>query len=362
MATEVAYMSARETALKWGISQRRVAILCAENRIDNAMMVGNVWVIPATATKPLDAREVRAKCTDSSEQFAKPFLKWVGGKGQLLKEISKYYPFVDRKITKYAEPFVGGGAVLFDILNKFVLEEVYISDINAELINTYKTIRDDAENLIVKLQNLENDFLPKDQDERKKHFLEKREKFNFLKINGNETDNLEKAALMIYLNKTCFNGLYRVNRQGLYNVPMGAYKNPLICDAENLRRVSQKLQNVKIMNADYRESINFIDKKTFVYFDPPYRPLNTTSNFTAYANEIFNDKEQLELAEYVKILNERGAKIVASNSDPKNEDKSDNFFEDAYAGQKIQRVSANRMVNSKATSRGKISELLITNF
>ena len=140
------YMSAREAADKWGISQRRVAILCSENRIDNAAMVGNMWIIPATAEKPIDARTTRYSQSDSKK--VKPFLKWAGGKGQLLSEIEKYYPFADRKITKYAEPFVGGGAVLFDILGKYELEAVYISDINAELINTYRIIRDDIDELI----------------------------------------------------------------------------------------------------------------------------------------------------------------------------------------------------------------------
>ena len=159
-------MSAREAADKWGISQRRVAVLCSKNRIANAEMIGNMWVMPSNAEKPIDARSTRYNKSD--EKTVKPFLKWAGGKGQLLKEIEKYYPFEDYNITKYAEPFVGGGAVLFDILNKYDLKEFYISDINAELINTYFIIRDDINALIEMLLRLQNDFVPLDTDERKK--------------------------------------------------------------------------------------------------------------------------------------------------------------------------------------------------
>ena len=199
------FMSAREAAEKWGISQRRVAVLCSENRIDNATMVGNMWIILTTAEKPIDARSIRYSKAD--EKKIKPFLKWAGGKGQLLSEIEKYYPFKSGKITKYAEPFVGGGAVLFDILSKYNLDAVYISDINAELINTYRIIRDDIDELIDMLMAMQNEFVPMDTDDRKAYYLAKREHFNDLKVNGNENINIEKAALMIFLNKTCFNGL-----------------------------------------------------------------------------------------------------------------------------------------------------------
>ena len=310
------FMSAREAADKWGISQRRVAVLCAENRIENATMVGNMWIIPATAQKPIDARSIRYAKSDGKK--IKPFLKWAGGKNQLLSEIEKYYPFGDKKITKYAEPFVGGGAVLFDVLGKYDLREVYISDINAELINAYRIIRDDIDDLVSMLVNMQSEFVPMDTGHRKVYYLTKRERFNDLKVNGNESINIEKAALMIFLNKTCFNGLYRVNKKGMFNVPMGSYKNPLICDEENLKAVSEKLQNVTIVCGDYRESATFIDDSTFVYFDPPYRPITDTANFTAYTENLFNDKEQIELARFVDDMHRKGAKIVISNSDPKN--------------------------------------------
>lgn len=355
------YMSAKEAAEKWGISQRRVAVLCSENRVEEATMVGNMWIIPKNAKKPVDARSLRY--FDFSDITVKPFLKWAGGKGQLIKEIEAYYPFDKLKeINKYAEPFVGGGAVLFDILSKYNLKEVYISDINEELINTYCTIRDDVEELIKLLSTYQDAYLPLDSERRKEYYLKKRQRFNDLKIKVNKQSNIERASLMIFLNKTCFNGLYRVNRKGLFNVPMGSYKNPCICDSDNLKNVSNKLQKVKIVCGDYREAKDFVDENTFVYFDPPYRPLNDSSSFTAYTENLFNDENQVELAKFVSELDEKGARIVVSNSDPKNTNEDDDFFDKIYSNQIIKRVDATRMINSKASERGKIKELLISNF
>ncbi|EEO41419.1 DNA adenine methylase [Fusobacterium vincentii 4_1_13] len=292
----------------------------------------------------------------------KPFIKWVGGKGQLLPEINKLYPIeLGKNINKYAEIFLGGGAVLFDILSKYKLDEVYISDKNLELINTYKSIRDNVDILIKSLKEMEEQYIPLNNEDRKIYYYEKREEYNSLKINS-EVNNIEKAILFIFLNKTCFNGLYRVNKKGKFNVPMGAYKKPKICDEENLKNVSLTLRNVKIVYADYRESEKFIDDKTFVYIDPPYRPLNITSSFTSYTENDFNDKEQIELAEYINVLNKKGAKIVISNSDPKNNDIDDNFFDKLYKNYNINRVKATRMLNSNASLRGAINELLITNY
>ena len=292
----------------------------------------------------------------------KPFIKWVGGKGQLLPEINKLYPIeLGKTLNKYAAIFIGGGAVLFDILSKYRLDEVYISDKNLELINTYKSIRDNIDILIKSLKEMEEEYISLDDEDRKIYYYEKRQKYNKLKINIEE-NNIEKASLFIFLNKTCFNGLYRVNKKGEFNVPMGAYKNPKICDKKNLKNVSMALKNVKIIYADYRESKDFIDEKTFVYIDPPYRPLNTSSSFTSYTENDFSDKEQRELAEYINVLNKKGAKIVISNSDPKNNDIDDNFFDELYKNYNINRVKATRMLNSNASLRGAINELLITNY
>lgn len=352
-------MTAREAADKWGISQRRVAVLCSENRIENAARLGNMWIIPNNAEKPIDARSTRYNM--STDKCVKPFLKWAGGKGQLIREIEKYYPF-GSTITKYAEPFVGGGAVLFDILNKHKVNEIYISDTNAELINAYKIVRDRIDELIELLQTYQAEYIPLATEERKEYYMRKRESFNELKVNGNEKTNIEKAALMIFLNKTCFNGLYRVNKKGLFNVPMGSYKNPMICDEDNLRRVSCKLQNVTIVCGDYRKSRDFIDENTFVYFDPPYRPITDTASFTAYTENLFNDEKQIELARFVDEMHKKGAKIVVSNSDPKNSNTEDDFFDNIYKAHKIKRVEATRMINCNSEARGRIRELLISNY
>ncbi|MBQ4443032.1 MAG: DNA adenine methylase [Clostridia bacterium] len=354
----LSFMSAKEAAEKWDISQRRVAILCSEKRIDGAMMVGNMWIIPSTAEKPIDKRTVRYEKTKTVT--LKPFVKWVGGKSQLVDEIEKMLPSDGEKVlTKYAEPMVGGGALFFNILSKYDFEELYISDINAELINAYKAVKTDIDNLISKLNEMQMSFLPMDENGRKYFYYNIREKFNSTILSA-ETST-EKAAQFIFLNKTCFNGLYRVNRKGQFNVPMGAYKNPTICDDENLRNIHEALQNVTIVCGDYSLSKSFIDKDTFVYLDPPYRPISETSAFTSYNSESFDDNEQIRLAQFIDEINKLGAKIVLSNSDPKNVNEDDNFFDDLYRNYKINRVEASRAINSKGDKRGKINELLICN-
>lgn len=195
---------------------------------------------------------------------------------------------------------------------------------------------------------------------RKKYYYEKRNVYNGIKI-GDSID-IEKAALFIFLNKTCFNGLYRVNKSGLYNVPMGAYKNPCICDKENLLNVSRALENVIINCWNYLETEKIIDENTFVYVDPPYRPLPSSSSFTSYTNSPFGDKEQVELADFATRVKEKNARIILSNSDPKNVDVNDNFFDELYRNFIIKRVSATRMISSNSGSRGRINELLIRNF
>ena len=289
----------------------------------------------------------------------KPFIKWAGGKSQLLSEIRAKYP---SKIEKYCEPFVGGGAVLFDVLSTFQPKEIFINDINKELINTYKQIKENCAVLIQELAELQENYLSKSEEERKELFLEKRQRYNNLKVNGNEAENIEKAALFIFLNKTCFNGLYRVNSKGLFNVPFNNAKNPLLCDEENLNNCSKLLHNVTIHCGDYSSCFDFIDSKTFVYIDPPYRPLTATASFTAYSEYVFADSEQIALGNFVNEITEKGAKIVLSNSDPKNTNEEDNFFDDLYAHYEIERIYAKRMINCKATSRGAVRELLISNY
>ncbi len=282
----LSFMSAKEAAEKWNISQRRVSVLCSENRIDGAMMVGNMWIIPSTAEKPLDLRTVRYEKQQTVE--LKPFVKWVGGKSQLIDELEKMLPTDGEKVlTKYCEPMVGGGALFFNILSKYDFEELYISDINPELINAYQVIKNNVDRLIERLHEMQMLFLPMDENGRKYYYYSIRDKFNAIALS--EQTAIEKAAYFIFLNKTCFNGLYRVNRKGQFNVPMGAYKNPTICDEENLRNIHEALQNVTIVCGDYSLSKEFIDKNTFVYLDPPYRPISETSAFTSYNADVFDD-------------------------------------------------------------------------
>lgn len=292
------------------------------------------------------------------QSTAHPFVKWAGGKTQLLPEIRKHYP---HRIKKYCEPFVGGGAVLFDVLQKCRPEKVLVNDVNEELINTYLQIKTDCNLLIEQLSELQQDYKSQSLEKNKILFYEKRLRYNELKINRNDAENLEKAALFIFLNKTCFNGLYRVNKRGEFNVPFNNAKNPLICDEENLRACSELLQNVQMKTGDYSDCKDFIDSETFVYLDPPYRPLTQTSAFTSYSENGFSDKEQIELGNFIKEISEIGANILASNSDPKNTNKEDNFFDELYSNFEIKRISASRMINSNAKKRGAISELLISN-
>ena len=293
----------------------------------------------------------------------KPILKWAGGKTQLLADISNAYPdgFGDT-INKFVEPFVGGGAVLFDVLSKYQLEEVYISDINAELINMYIMVRDHIDELIEILSEYQRDYIALDTEGRKDYYYNKRDEYNLLIQNGQSQEGVESAALFIFLNRTCFNGLYRANRSGLFNVPTGDYANPLICNEANLRAVSEALVNVQIVCADYSASINHIDQNTLVYLDPPYRPLKGRDSFTSYTEQDFDDSCQKALAGFIEEIDARGAYIILSNSDPKNVDPDDDFFDDLFADYDIQRINAKRRINRNSDHRGYITELLIKNY
>ena len=289
----------------------------------------------------------------------KPFIKWAGGKGQLLHEIRKMYPKeLGKTITKYAEPFVGGGAVLFDILSSYNLEQIYISDINKNLINTYNIIKNNHKELVEILSYLENIYLSLNNEMQKEFYYQKRDEYNN-KINQYD---IHKAALFIFLNKTCFNGLYRVNRNNIFNVPAGKYKKPKIYSLENLSAIAHALKNIDIIAGSYTNVYSFADEKTFIYFDPPYRPLTNTSSFTSYTEYNFDDNEQINLAKFIEKLEKKGAYILLSNSDPHNIDEKDMFFDNLYYTKKINRIYAARMINSKGNSRGYISELLISNY
>lgn len=290
---------------------------------------------------------------------ARPFVKWVGGKTQLLDDIKKTLPrdLSRRNEMTYVEPFVGGGAVLFWILQEYPnITRAVINDINAELICTYRVIKYDVENLILELSRLQNEYLPLNEVDRKKYFLAQRERFN--EENNSE---VEIAALFIFLNRTCFNGLYRVNSKGKFNVPHGKYSNPRICDEETLRADSAVLQRVEILCGDFAQTGKYAGDNVLYYFDPPYRPLTETSAFTSYAKDGFDDAEQMRLRDFCEQIATRKSLFVASNSDPLNVDNEDVFFDHLYKMFSIKRVSAARMINSKGNGRGVISEIMISN-
>jgi len=292
--------------------------------------------------------------------IAKPFLKWAGGKTQLLTEIERALPknIISKKFT-YIESFVGSGAVLFWMLEKFEnLEHVIINDINSDLINTYKEIANHPGELIEALRYLQQEYhnLEHQEERKQEYYYEKRNLYN-----SRLTDTTTQASLFIFLNRTCFNGLYRVNKDNKFNVPIGSYKKPTICDGENILAVSKALQKVIILNEDYKETIDFVNENTLFYLDPPYKPLNDGS-FNSYSKYDFTDDEQIELKEFCRKIDILGHHWILSNSDVKGHIQDEYFFDNLYADYQIERVKAKRLINSKASKRGELNELLITNY
>ena len=290
---------------------------------------------------------------------AKPFVKWAGGKTNLLDSIEHKLPYDRKDSFTYIEPFVGSGAVLFQVLNHYPnLKKVVINDINSDLINTYKTIVNSVDELVDLLKTWETEYhkLSSDEDKKKSYYYSKRKLFN-----ARKSSEIIQSALFLFLNRTCFNGLYRVNRKNEFNVPIGSYKKPSICNEDNLKLASNLLQNVTILNTDYKETISYAKGKSVFYLDPPYKPLNKTSNFNSYAKDQFDDNEQIRLKEFCDVLNTHNHPWILSNSDVKNTELNDDFFDDLYKTYKIDRVTARRNINSVGNKRGKISELLISN-
>lgn len=270
------------------------------------------------------------------------FVKWAGGKGQLLEQFKPLFP---KKFNRYLEPFVGSGAVFFYIIQKFKPKEIIISDVNEELINTYEIVKTDVERLIIELKQHKEYHMA----EGKKYYLTIRA------TNPNDLPTLERAARFIYLNKTCFNGLYRVNSKGKFNVPMGAYKNPDIVQEDKLRLVSKLLKNVTIKVMSFEKVLNFAKKGDFIYFDPPYYPLKNKKSFTTYTKDSFMEKEQESLSNVFKKLDKKGCSVMLSNSDTK-------FIKDLYPNYNIHLVQATRMINCNGSKRGKINEVVVTNY
>lgn len=292
---------------------------------------------------------------------AKPFLKWAGGKTQLLPKILSSLPsdFGKGKVT-YIEPFVGSGAVLLCMLQRFPnIEQAVINDVNADLVNLYRTIKGDPAALISMLTEYQATYhaLEGNEDKKRDYYLKQRTIYN-----NREKGIVDQAALFIFLNRTCFNGLYRVNSKNLFNVPMGGYKKPTICDAANIWAVSQLLQKVEIRCGDYQETLVDIGGNSFFYFDPPYKPLNMTSNFNSYAQMGFGDTEQVRLREFCEQLDRAGIRWMLSNSDVPAHAGGVPFFDALYADHHIQKVEARRSINSKGEKRGKLNEILVTNY
>ncbi|MDE6652521.1 MAG: DNA adenine methylase [Paramuribaculum sp.] len=296
-----------------------------------------------------------------SRTKAKPFLKWAGGKTQLLPTIDSFLPesFGREKNITYIEPFVGGGAMLFFMLQKYPnIKKAIINDINPHLVKTYTIIRDNPYALIDTLTELQEQFrVAGDVEAQKELFLNIRFRFN-----QEPLTEVEEAAYMIFLNRTCFNGLYRENSKGDFNVPFGKYSNPTICDESLLISDSELLQKVEILNGDFVKTGDYIDGYTFFYFDPPYRPLDATSSFNSYVKETFDDNEQIRLKDFYSSLSAEGCQEMLSNSDCKCRNTEDVFFDELYKDFFIERVYAKRNINANASKRGTLTELLIRNY
>jgi DNA adenine methylase len=298
-----------------------------------------------------------------SAKLPKPFLKWAGGKSQLINALEERLPPPiknSRTIDVYVEPFVGGGAFFFYLKSNYKINKAYLLDTNKDLIVAYKVVQNEPYKLIDQLRLIEEKYLSLSGTEQEQFYYEIRSLYNTQR--RADTDLIQRAAYMIFLNKTCYNGLYRLNRKGEFNTPYGRYKNPKICDAENILQASKALQDVEIVCADFEESRDYISKATLVYLDPPYRPISKTASFTNYTEDRFDDEEQIRLAKYFKEMHQRGAYILLSNSDPKNFDPNDDFFEKLYEGFIIERVPAKRCINSNAKARGPVMELIIRNY
>lgn len=292
---------------------------------------------------------------------AKPFIKWVGGKGQLIEQLEALLPadFSERENVTYIEPFVGGGAMLFYMLQTYPnIKSAVINDINPDLTLCYQVVRDNPTELIQSLNAIQSDYYAlRTEEERKMYFLQQRERFNSKSLN--EIDN---TTLFFFLNRTCFNGLYRVNKSGKFNVPFGKYTTPTICDSATIYADSKLLQKVDIMTGDFEQTFAKIEGNTFFYFDPPYRPLSNTSSFNDYTKEDFNDNAQIRLKLFCDRLNENGINFMLSNSDCLGKDGTDRFFDDLFIDYSIERVWASRNVNAIASKRGKLTEIVVNNY
>ena len=295
---------------------------------------------------------------------AKPFVKWAGGKGNLLQKLEALLPtdFDDLENVTYIEPFVGGGAMLFNMLQHHkCIKRAVINDINADLIRCYQLIANDPQILINRLKDIEHNYYCVDFPARKELFYAYRDQYNSEGIHPDE-----RAALFIFLNHTCFNGLYRVNAAGKFNVPYGRYKKPVICNEDLIMADHRLLNSVELVirqPGDYKFIRQNLSRNhpNFVYFDPPYRPLNATSSFKEYSNNPFEDRQQEELKQFCDRLSAKNCLIMQSNSDSKMED-GNSYFEALYDGYDIQKILASRFINADPEKRKKLTEVVIRNY
>lgn len=292
---------------------------------------------------------------------AKPFVKWVGGKTQLIEQLEALLPadFDERENVTYIEPFVGGGAMLFYMLQAHPnIKSAIINDINSDLITCYRTVKNKPDELVASLSDIQKEYYSLNSEEaRKDMFLQVRDKYNTKAL-----DDIENSTLFFFLNRTCFNGLYRVNKSNKFNVPFGKYTNPTICDASTIYADSELLQNVQILNGDFEDTFEYITDNTLFYFDPPYRPLSETSSFNDYTKEAFNDDAQRRLKLFCDKVHQRGCSFMLSNSDCLGKNEQDRFFDELYKAYQIDRVWASRNINSIASKRGKLTEILVHNY
>lgn len=292
---------------------------------------------------------------------AKPFVKWVGGKTQLIDQLEALLPadFDKWENVTYIEPFVGGGAMLFYMLQTHPnIKTAIINDINEDLTTCYKVVKEKPDALVESLKQIQNEYYSLQSEEaRKQFFLLMRDEFNTKNL-----DAIRNTTLFFFLNRTCFNGLYRVNKAGLFNVPFGKYETPTICDPVTIYADSELLRKVEILTGDYQQTLSKASGNTLFYFDPPYRPLSNTSSFNDYAKEAFNDMAQQRLKDFCDKVERAGYKFMLSNSDCFNTPLKDRFFEDLYLAYTIDRVWASRSVNADPNKRGKLQEILVHNY
>lgn len=311
---------------------------------------------------------MRRRRSNHEGHYAKPFFKWAGGKSQLLAEFHSRLPagLGTGHLDRYIEPFIGGGAVFFFIMQLFPVKESFICDANEELVLTYRVVKEDVDALIALLTRYQDEYDAYNQEERGAMYMRVRSELNAARPSFDFSTYgpawITRAAAHLFLNKTCFNGLFRVNSKGEFNVPFGKYANPGVVQENNLRTASAVLANTTILQGDFSVCLKYCNERSFVYLDPPYRPLNRTSSFTKYSLDGFADQDQVRLRDFFALADQSGARVMLSNSDPMNEDPDDRFFDDLYQAYRIERVQAKRFINRDADKRGAISEIIVMNY